>query len=50
MAPVPMRGKRNESAYALYVLQRLAECYDVDENEIADATNHNVMRIFGGRI
>ncbi len=50
MAPVPMRGKRNESAYALYVLQRLAECYGVEENEIADATNHNVMRIFGGRI
>ena len=27
MAPVPMRGKRNESAYAKYVLERMAECY-----------------------
>ena len=27
MAPVPMRGQRNESAYVKFVLQRLAEAY-----------------------
>ncbi len=47
MAPVPMRGKRNESAYTLYVLKRMAECYGVSEDEVARATNANVERVFG---
>lgn len=47
MAPVPMRGKRNESAYTLHVLKRLAECYGVTEQEVADTTTANVYRVFG---
>ena len=47
MAPVPMRGKRNESAYVAYVLQKLAECYGVDLQCVADTTNATVKRIFG---
>lgn len=47
MAPVPMRGQRNESAYVAYVLRRLAEAYGVDEQDVADATNATVERIFG---
>ena len=47
MAPVPMRGKRNESAFALYVLKRLAECYGVSEDEVAATTNANAVRVFG---
>lgn len=47
MAPVPMRGKRNESAYTLYVLKRLAECYGVSEEEVAETTTANVYRVFG---
>ena len=47
MAPVPMRGKRNESAFALYVLKRLAECYGVSEDDVARVTNANVSRVFG---
>lgn len=46
MAPVPMRGKRNESAYVLYVLQKLAEAYAVPAETIAQQTNANVHRIF----
>ena len=30
MAPVPMRGQRNEPAFVAHVLQRLAEAYGVD--------------------
>lgn len=47
MAPVPMRGKRNESAFVVYVLKRLAECYGVSEEEVAETTNQNVERVFG---
>lgn len=50
MSPVPMRGKRNESSYVLYVLKRMAECYGVSEERIAEATNENVSRVFGQRI
>lgn len=46
MAPVPMRGKRNESAYVKYVLERLALAYGVDDSEVAAATNANAERIF----
>ena len=47
MAPVPMRGKRNEPAFTRYVLQRLAQAYGVSEDEVAARTNANVERIFG---
>ncbi len=47
MAPVPMRGKRNESAFVLYVLQRMAQCYGISEQQLADITTANVQRVFG---
>ena len=46
MAPVPMRGKRNESAYVIYVLRKLAESLGVTEEEVARQTNENVKRVF----
>lgn len=46
MAPVPMRGKRNESAFVRYVLSRMAECYGISEEQIAEATTQNVERVF----
>ena len=46
MAPVPMRGKRNESAFVRFVLQKLAECYGVTEGHVAEVTNQNVYRVF----
>lgn len=46
MAPVPMRGQRNESAYVKFVLQRLAEAYGVSDDTVADATNVTAKRIF----
>ena len=47
MAPVPMRGKRNESAFVSHVLARAAECYGVEQGVLAEATNATVRRIFG---
>ncbi len=46
MAPVPHRGKRNESAFVVEVLHTLAAAYGVSEEELAVATNENVQRIF----
>ena len=46
MAPVPMRGKRNESAFLTYVVQRLAQAYGVDDEEIARQTTATARRIF----
>lgn len=50
MAPVPMRGQRNESAFVVNVLRKLAECYGVTEQEIAERTDANVERVFGVKI
>lgn len=47
MAPVPYRGKRNESAFVVEVMKTLATAYGVSEEEVAKVTNQNVERIFG---
>jgi TatD DNase family protein len=47
MAPVPMRGQRNESAYVRHVLARMAEAYAVSETTLEEQTNANVARVFG---
>ncbi len=47
MAPVPHRGQRNEPAFVLEVLCKLAECYGVSEEIVCEQTNANVTRIFG---
>ena len=49
MAPVPMRGQRNEPAFVAYVLRRLAEAYGVSEEEVERVTDANVARVFGGK-
>ncbi len=46
MAPVPMRGKRNESAFVYYVLERLAQCYNVEKEYVAQVTTATAERIF----
>ena len=47
MAPVPMRGQRNESAYIRHVITRLSEAYHVTEDDICRQTTANVRRVFG---
>ena len=46
MAPVPLRGQRNEPAFIRHVITRLAEAYGVAEEEICRQTNANVARVF----
>jgi TatD DNase family protein len=47
LAPVPYRGKRNESSYTLIIAQKLAEIYQVSVKEIAAITTENSKQIFG---
>jgi len=47
LAPVPFRGKRNESSYILKVLDKLADIYNLTPQEIAKLTTQNSIDIFG---
>ena len=46
LTPVPYRGKRNESAYVVEVLRKVAYIYNVSEQEAESVTNSNAKRIF----
>ncbi|MBC9794527.1 TatD family hydrolase [Sinomicrobium weinanense] len=47
LAPVPYRGKRNESAYIVNVLQKLSEIYGMSPEEVAEITTQNSRAVFG---
>ena len=46
-APVPHRGRRNESASVTHVGQELAEIYKTELNIVADITSANALKVFG---
>jgi TatD DNase family protein len=46
LAPVPFRGKRNESAYIIEVLKKLSDLYNMPIAEVASITTRNSMDIF----
>lgn len=45
MAPVPMRGQRNEPAFVAHVAQRLAETYGVSVSEVTRQTDENCKKV-----
>ncbi len=47
LAPVPHRGKRNESAYVSLVAGKLVDIYQRPFEEIDKITSENALRIFG---
>lgn len=47
LAPVPFRGKRNESSYTKLVAEKLALIYGVSVDEIAKITTENAEEVFG---
>ena len=47
LAPVPYRGKRNESSYTKIVAEKLAAIYAVTVQEIALITTQNSKDVFG---
>lgn len=47
LAPVPYRGKRNESTYILKVLEKVALLYGKPTSEVAEITTQNSKAVFG---
>lgn len=47
LAPIPFRGKRNESSYIAYVIEKLAIIYGLTNSEIVNQTTKNSKIVFG---
>jgi len=46
LAPVPFRGKRNNSMYLKYVVEKIAEIKNSTPEEIAEITSNNAKKLF----
>jgi TatD DNase family protein len=46
LAPVPFRGKENESSYLVYVAQKVADLHQISVEKVAEITTENSKRIF----
>jgi TatD DNase family protein len=47
LTPVPFRGKRNESSYLKYIVEKIAEVKNVSVEEVEYITTTNAEKIFG---
>lgn len=47
VAPAPYRGKRNEPAYVVEVVKKLAEIKRIDFMKAASIFSENAKRVFG---
>jgi len=46
LAPVPRRGKRNESSYLVHIADRVAEIHHMDVEKLAGITTENAASVF----
>lgn len=46
LAPVPFRGKRNESSYLSFILTKLSEIYNIPQDQVAAITTLNAKKLF----
>ncbi|MCT4604199.1 MAG: TatD family hydrolase [Marinifilum sp.] len=46
LAPVPKRGKRNESSYVRYTADKIAEIFQTDISNVAEITSRNARNLF----
>lgn len=50
LAPIPHRGKRNESLYVPEVAKKMAELREEKSEEVARYTTENTLRLFGIKV
>ena len=50
LSPVPYRGKRNESSYLRFIVNKLSDIWQLEVDAVIDITNQNVNRMFGLKI
>jgi len=50
LAPIPMRGKRNEPAFTRYVVEKIAEIKNLTPHEVAKQTTQNFLKLFSKAI
>ncbi len=46
LTPAPFRGKRNEVSYTTYIVEKLAEIYNVEANVVGEITTENAAKMF----
>ena len=46
LAPIPMRGKKNEPSYIKYTLEKLSQLKSINFNELEIITNNNFEKLF----
>jgi TatD DNase family protein len=46
LAPVPFRGKRNESSYLKFVVDKISSITKIDSEEVAKITTQNARKLF----
>lgn len=46
LAPVPIRGRRNEPSYVTHVATKIAEIRDIPVEQVKDETLNNTLRLF----
>jgi TatD DNase family protein len=47
LTPVPMRGKRNEPAFVIYIADKIAEIHMTTREQVEQITTANAARLFG---
>ncbi len=47
LTPVPMRGKRNDSSYLVYIAEKIAQIKGISLEDVAAATTANAQIMFG---
>jgi TatD DNase family protein len=46
LAPVPFRGKRNESAYIKIIAEKISDIKNINTSEVAEITTQNAIKLF----
>jgi TatD DNase family protein len=46
LAPIPMRGRRNEPSFVVHTAEKVSEIKRIEQEELARITTRNFFRLF----